>query len=134
MSLYRRIIIDMRVSKKVQDPRAEVLQTIVDNFKNKFHSKVEISDVEVVEFIKDRIQTIQNSIEGEITEQQKFELEVLEQYNQEIVTEEEIATWIKENINLSKHRGSRMRFVKEIMNHFGNTVNSHVVKKILLSM
>jgi uncharacterized protein YqeY len=60
-------------------------------------------------------------------------LRVLEAYLPQMASEEEIAAWVRENIDLSRFK-TPMQAMGAIMKHFGKKADGNVVKKVLGSL
>ncbi|MEW6500052.1 MAG: GatB/YqeY domain-containing protein, partial [Thermodesulfobacteriota bacterium] len=60
-------------------------------------------------------------------------LRVLESYLPQMASEEEIAAWVKANVDLTRFK-SPMQAMGAIMKHFGKTADGNVVKKVLAAL
>ncbi len=60
-------------------------------------------------------------------------LQVLESYLPQKASEEEIAAWVKANVDLTQFRAP-MQAMGAIMKHFGKTADGNLVKKVLGSL
>ena len=60
-------------------------------------------------------------------------IRTLEAYLPKMVTDEEIAAFIRENIDFSVFKNT-MQAMGPIMKHFGKTADGHAVKRVLQSL
>jgi uncharacterized protein YqeY len=91
-----------------------------------------IDDTEVIAIIKKLIKSERELLAAQKLEDSAF-LRIMEGYLPHQAGEEEIAAWIKENIDLASF-GNRMQAMKPIMAHFGSSVDGSVVKRVLQSL
>ena len=98
--------------------------------------KHELSDDEVIGIIKKYIKGVEETIKvtGKQTDEQTFEMETLGVYLPKMATKEEIKEWISQNIDLPENPQARMKCMRDIMAHFGKTVDGNTVKTILMEM
>ena len=136
MSLQKRIESDMREAMKNKDKKTNILKYFVAEFARRPNLNVELTDNEVISIIKKYIKSIEETIKltNKTTEEQSFEMEVLNDYLPKMASEEEIKNWISSNIELPENPNARMKFMKDIMKHFGSSVDGTVVKNILMGM
>ena len=61
-------------------------------------------------------------------------MEVLSEYIPRMVTKEELRQWISENLELPEVPQARMKLMRQIMSHFGQSADGNIVKEVLMSM
>lgn len=127
---------DMRTAMKNKDKKTNILKYIVSEFSRRPNLKINLEDKEVISIIKKYIKGVEETIAitGKETEEQKFEIEVLSKYLPKMATEEEIKTWIINNLELPENPQARMKLMREIMKHFGSSVDGNTVKSILMNL
>ena len=136
MSLMKQIELDMREAMKTKDRKTNLLKYFVAEFARRPNLNVELTDNEVISIIKKYIKSIEETIKltNKTTEDQLFEIEVLNTYLPKMASEEEIITWIKNNLEVPENPNARMKLMKDIMKHFGSSVDGNTVKSILINM
>ena len=136
MSLQKQIELDMRVAMKNKDKKTNILKYIVAEFSRRPNLNVDLTDDEVISLIKKYIKSIEETIKltNKTTEEQLFEIKVLSRYLPKQASEEEIKEWISSNIELPENPNARMKYMKDIMKHFGSSVDGNTVKNILMNM
>ena len=136
MSLQNRIEIDMREAMKNKDPKVSILKYMVAEFSRRPNLNIPLTDDEVIGIIKKYIKGVEETIKvtGKQTDEQTFEMETLNVYLPKMATKEEIKEWIAQNIDLPENPQSRMKCMRDIMSHFGKTVDGNTVKSILMEM
>ena len=136
MSLMKQIELDMREAMKTKDKKTNLLKYFVAEFARRPNLNVELTDNEVISIIKKYIKSIEETIKltNKTTEDQLFEIEVLNTYLPKMASEEEIITWIKSNLEVPENPNARMKLMKDIMKHFGSSVDGNTVKSILMNM
>ena len=136
MSLQNRIEIDMREAMKNKDPKVSILKYMVAEFSRRPNLNIPLTDDEVIGIIKKYIKGVEETIKvtGKQTDEQTFEMETLGVYLPKMATKEEIKEWISQNIDLPENPQSRMKCMRDIMSHFGKTVDGNTVKTILMEM
>ena len=127
---------DMRLAMKNKAKETNILKYIVSEFSRRPNLKINLEDKEVISIIKKYIKGVEETIAitGKETEEQKFEIEVLSKYLPKMATEEEIKTWIVNNLELPENPQARMKLMREIMKHFGSSVDGNTVKSILMNL
>lgn len=127
---------DMRTAMKNKAKETNILKYIVSEFSRRPNLKINLEDKEVISIIKKYIKGVEETIAitGKETEEQKFEIEVLSKYLPKMATEEEIKTWIVNNLELPENPQARMKLMREIMKHFGSSVDGNTVKSILMNL
>lgn len=136
MSLQNRIEIDMREAMKNKDPKVSILKYMVAEFSRRPNLNIPLTDDEVIGIIKKYIKGVEETIKvtGKQTDEQSFEMETLNVYLPKMATKEEIKEWISQNIDLPENPQARMKCMRDIMAHFGKTVDGNTVKSILMEM
>ena len=136
MSLQNRIETDMREAMKNKDPKVNILKYMVAEFSRRPNLNISLTDDEVIGIIKKYIKGVEETIKvtGKQTDEQTFEMETLGVYLPKMATKEEIKEWISQNIDLPENPQSRMKCMRDIMSHFGKTVDGNTVKTILMEM
>lgn len=92
----------------------------------------EITDDDIISLIMGLCKSERQTLEYKKETSSEY-LEILEAYLPKMATEEEIAAWAKENIDLSQFK-SAMQAMGPIMKHFGKAADGNVVKKVLAGM
>ena len=136
MSLQNQIELDMREAMKVKAKETNILKYFVAEFSRRPNLNIDLTDDEVISLIKKYIKSIEETIKltNKTTEEQLFEIKVLSRYLPKQASEEEIKEWISSNIELPENPNVRMKYMKDIMKHFGSSVDGNVVKNILMNM
>lgn len=144
MSLMKQIELDMREAMKTKDRKTNLLKWFVAEFARRPNLNVELTDNEVISIIKKYIKSIEETAKAMhkvdnngnvvLSEEQTFEINVLSNYLPKQASEEEIVTWIKNNLEIPENPNARMKLMKDIMKHFGSSVDGNTVKSILMNM
>ena len=136
MLLQERIESDMRSAMKTKDKKVNLLKFICAEFSRRPNLNVILTDNEVISIIKKYLKSIDEtiSVTGITTDEQKFEMEVLSEYIPRMVTKEELRQWISENLELPEVPQARMKLMRQIMSHFGQSADGNIVKEVLMSM
>ncbi|MBU4034189.1 MAG: GatB/YqeY domain-containing protein [Proteobacteria bacterium] len=92
----------------------------------------EITDDDIISLIMGLCKSERQTLEYKKEASSEY-LEILESYLPKMATEEEIAAWAKENIDLSQFKNA-MQAMGPIMKHFGKSADGNVVKKVLAGM
>ena len=89
----------------------------------------EITDDDVIGIIKGLAKSEQTVMEatGQATSEY---LDILQSYLPQMIDREEIASWIKDNIDFSKFK-NRMQAMGPVMKHFGKLADGKLVNQIL---
>ena len=129
MTLQENIKKDLTQAMKNKDAvRKDALRVILGEF-SRAESK-ELSDNEVVKILKKLLKSEREVLETKGAESDSDFLRIVEAYLPEMATEEEIKAWISENIDFSQFK-NKMQAMRPIMQHFGDTADGDMVKKIL---
>ena len=136
MSLQNRIETDMREAMKEKSAKVGILKYIVGEFSRRPNLNIPLTDDEVIVLIKKYLKSVEETIKvtGKQTEEQTFEIETLSAYLPRMATKEEIKEWISQNLDLPENPQARMKCMRDIMAHFGKTVDGNTVKNILMEM
>ena len=136
MSLQNRIETDMREAMKEKSTKVGILKYIVGEFSRRPNLNIPLTDDEVIVLIKKYLKSVEETIKvtGKQTEEQTFEIETLSAYLPRMATKEEIKEWISQNLDLPENPQARMKCMRDIMAHFGKTVDGNTVKTILMEM
>ena len=136
MSLQKKIELDMREAMKTKDKKTNLLKYFVAEFSRRPNLNIELTDTEVISIIKKYIKSIEETIKltNKTTEDQLFEIAILNEYLPKMASVDEIKSWIKDNLTIPENPNARMKLMKDIMKHFGSSVDGNTVKEILLSM
>jgi len=92
----------------------------------------EITDDDIISLIMGLCKSERQTLEYKKEASSEY-LEILEAYLPTMATEEEIAAWARENIDLAQFK-SAMQAMGPIMKHFGKSADGNVVKKVLAGM
>lgn len=129
MGLQDQIKKDLAAAMKAKDEeKKSILRVIMGEFGRQ--SQKDIPDAEVIQIIKKLIKSEKEVLTqsgGGATD--RF-IEVAESYLPRMASEEEVAAWIKANVDFSKFN-NKMQAMKPIMAHFGAAVDGNLVKKVL---
>lgn len=144
MSLMKQIELDMREAMKTKDKKTNLLKWFVAEFARRPNLNIELTDTEVISIIKKYIKSIEETAKAMhkvdnngnvvLSKEQTFEINVLSNYLPKQASEEEIITWIKNNLEVPENPNARMKLMKDIMKHFSSSVDGNTVKSILMSM
>ncbi len=130
MTLQQKFSEELKSSMKAKDTdRTGAIRILMGEFGRQ--KEKELSDEQVLAIIKKLIKSEKELLAAQGNEGSGF-LTIMEGYLPKQASEEEIHSWITENIDFDS-LGNKMQAMKPIMNHFGNTIDGNVVKKILLS-
>jgi uncharacterized protein YqeY len=89
----------------------------------------EITNDDIIGIINGLVKSEQTVLEAKKEATSQY-LEILQLYLPQMVSREEIMTWIKENIDFSQYK-NKMQAMAIIMKHFGKTADGKQVKQIL---
>ncbi len=129
MRIQDRIKKDLAEAMKAKDDeKKNILRVIMGEFGRQ--AQKEIADAETIKIIKKLIKS-----EKEVLDRCKAEgtnrfIDVAEGYLPQMATEEQIRTWISSNIDFLQFK-NKMQAMKPIMQHFGDTADGNLVKKVL---
>ena len=92
----------------------------------------EITNDDIIGIINGLVKSEQTVLEIKRETTSEY-LEILKLYLPKMVSREEIAAWIKENIDFSQYK-NKMQTMGAIMKHFGKTADGKQVNQILQEM
>ena len=129
MRLQEKIKEDLKAAMKANDvQRKETLRVVIGEF-GRLPSKA-LSDGEVLQVLKKLIKSEKEVIDRQGSGEESAYLKILEAYLPAMVSEAEIAEWIKGNIELARYK-NKMQAMGDIMRHFGDSADGNTVKKVL---
>jgi len=132
MRLQERIKKDLMQAMKEKDAaRKEALRVILGELERS-ESK-EVSDPEAVRMLKKLAKSEREVLEIKRAATESDFIRIIEAYLPKTASEEEIRTWIEENIDFSQFR-NKMQAMGPIMKHFGESADGDTVKKLLQKM
>lgn len=128
MTLQESLREELKVAMKARDTeRTGAIRILMGEFARQ-PEKI-LNDEQVIAIVKKLIKSERELLAAQKVEGSPF-LTIMEEYLPKQAGEEEIFAWVENNIDFSAY-GSKMQAMKPIMQHFGNTVNGNVVKKVL---
>jgi uncharacterized protein YqeY len=133
MTLQEQIKKDLTLAMKAKDEfKKNTLRVILGEF-GRLESKT-FTDDEGIRVLKKLISSEKETLEkqGKDSLHSPY-IHIIESYLPQMASEEDIKTWIKENVDFSQFK-NKMQAMKTIMMHFGSTADGNVVKKILQDM
>lgn len=131
MTLQEQLRVDLKNAMKAKDTeRTGAIRILMGEFGRQ--REKELSDEQVIGIIKKLIKSERELLTAQGKGESEF-MRIMEDYLPKQATEEEIAEWIKANLNLAEF-GNKMQAMKPIMQHFGASVDGNVVKKVLQAL
>jgi len=128
MSLQEQITAELRKSMKQRDTsRTQAIRILIGEFQRQ--PEKELTDQQVTGIIRKLIKSEKELLAASGAKDSGF-IEVLEGYLPQQAGEDEIRTWIGENIDFSKFN-NKMQAMKPIMAHFAGQTDGNTVKNIL---
>ena len=94
--------------------------------------KKELDDEEVASVVRRLAKSERESLEIKGESESGF-LRIISEYLPKMASDEEIAAYIRENIDFSAF-GNKMQAMGPIMKHFGEKADGHAVKRVLQSI
>ncbi len=129
MRLQDRMKKDLMEAMKAKDvDRKDVLRVIMGEFGRQ--DKKEISDADVIKIVKKLVKSEKEVLERTGASEPSPFLTIAESYLPQLAGEEEIRSWVSENIDFSQFN-NKMQAMKPIMEHFGSNADGSLVKKVL---
>lgn len=127
---------DMQDAMKLHSKKVNILKYIYSEFQRRPNLTVPISDDEAMSIIRKFIKTTEESakITNGLSEEQKFEIDVLSDYLPKQASDDEIRNWIRENIELTDDKQARMKQMGTVMKQFKNRADGNTVRQILMYM
>ena len=128
MTLQTELKKDLAQAMKDRDTaKKEALRVILGELSRADTKALE--DKEVVRILKKLVKS-EKELLNKREEQDSEYLQIIESYLPQMASEEQIKSWIRENIDFSQFV-NRMQAMGPIMNHFGETADGNSVKTIL---
>ncbi|QTA87151.1 GatB/YqeY domain-containing protein [Desulfonema magnum] len=130
MTLQEQIKKDLTAAIKEKDEEKKAtIRVIMGEFGRS--DKKEIPDDDVVKILKKLVKSEKEVLErkGDAAGDSQF-IRIIENYLPKMAGEEEIADWIKENVDFSKFK-NKMQAMGLIMKHFGSAADGNTVKSVL---
>ncbi len=121
-------LIDAIKAKDIE--RREALRVVLGEFDRQ--GQKALSDEEVAGVLRKLVKSERETLELKGESDSAF-IRTLEAYLPKMVTDEEIAAFIRENIDFSVFKNT-MQAMGPIMKHFGETADGHAVKRVLQSL
>ncbi len=130
MSLQNEIQGELKKSMKAKDTeRTGAVRILIGEFQRQ--PEKELSDEKVIGIIKKLVKSEKELLAASGKSSSDY-ITILEGYLPKQATEEEIRTWIEENIDFSSFK-NKMQAMRPIMTHFGSSADGNIVKDILNS-
>ncbi len=131
MRLQQQLAIDLKEAMKARNTeRTGAIRILLGEFGRQ--REKELDDRQVISIIKKLIKSERELMAAKGEKESSF-IAVMESYLPKQASEEEIRTWIAENINFTE-LGNKMQAMRPIMAHFGAAVDGNMVKNILLDI
>ena len=129
MTLQERIKADLRTAMKAQDSeKKNALRVVIGEF-GRLPAKT-LSDEAVLQVLKKLIKSEKEVLGRQGDREPSPYLDILEAYLPSMASEDEIADWIRTNIDLAGYK-NKMQAMGAIMRHFGGNADGNTVKRIL---
>jgi uncharacterized protein len=128
MSLQNTIQGELKNAMKAKDTvKTGAIRILIGEFQRQ--PEKELRDDQVIQIIKKLIKSEKELLAASGDKDTGY-IAALEEYLPAQASEDDIRTWINENIDFSQFN-NKMQAMRPIMNHFGSTVDGNTVKKIL---
>lgn len=132
MSIQKQIKLDLAQAMKDKDEeKKNILRVIMGEFSRQ--TQKEIADEETIGIIKKLIKSEKEVLLKKGGPQTNRFVEVAQGYLPQMADEQQIRSWIAENIDFSQFK-NKMQAMGPIMKHFGSTADGNTVKKVLQQM
>ena len=129
MKLQEQIRVDLKEAMKAQDTaKKEALRVVIGEL-GRLPEK-EVPDQDVLQVIKKLIKSEKEVLNRQGLAESSEYLKILEAYLPAMVSESEIAAWIRANIDVTTYK-NKMQAMGDIMRHFGSKADGNTVKKVL---
>lgn len=129
MSIQTQIKKDLMSAMKAKDEvRKDTLRVVMGEF-GRADSK-QLSDDAVIKILRKLIKSEKETLAQVGSEEDSAFIQIIEGYLPQPADEDEITSWVKENIDLSQFK-SKMQAMGPIMKHFGARADGNAVKAIL---
>lgn len=131
MSMQEDIRGELKISMKAKDSaRTDAIRILMGEFSRQVEK--ELSDEQVIAIIKKLVKSERELLAAKGEDSSDF-LVIMEGYLPKQASEEDIRSWIQENIDFSQF-GNKMQAMRPIMTHFGSSADGNVVKKVLMEL
>jgi uncharacterized protein YqeY len=117
--------------KAKDDAKKNAIRVIVGEFGRQ--DKKELSDDEVLKVLKKLIKSEKEMLQQSGRGNDSEFLRIVEGYLPQMVSDLEIADWIRDHIDFSQYK-NKMQAMGPIMNHFGAAADGSRVKQILQNL
>lgn len=132
MKLQERIKKDLSTAIKARDTqKKDTLRVVMGEFARL--EKKELSDSEIIKVLKKLIKSEKEVLEKKGQAPDSEFIGIIEHYLPKMATEEEIISWIKQNVDFSQFK-NKMQAMGIIMKHFGPAADGDAVKHILQNL
>ena len=129
MRLQEQIKNDLKTAMKEKDTaKKDAIRVILGEFA-RMETKT-LSDGEVIRILKKLIKSEKEVLARQQADADSDFIKIIEDYLPAMATENEVADWIRGNIDFSRYK-NKMQAMREIMGHFGDTADGNMVKQIL---
>jgi len=129
MRIQEEIKKDLTIAmKEKNEEKKSTLRVVMGEFGRL--DKKELSDDDVIKVLKKLIKSEKEVIEKKGWGEDSEFIRIIESYLPKTATEEEIISWIKQNVDFSKLK-NKMQAMGQIMKHFGSATDGNIVKEIL---
>ena len=130
MNMQERFQNELQTAIKAKDSeRTGAIRILIGEFQRQREKT--LSDEQVIGIIRKLIKSERELLAAAGKKSSGF-LSVLEGYLPKQADEDEIRSWIEENIDFDSFN-NRMQAMRPVMNHFAGRVDGNIVKKILMS-
>lgn len=128
MSLQQTIVADLKTALKERNRiKTDAIRVLIGEFQRQ--PEKELTDEQVAGIIKKLIKSEKELLAASGREDSGF-IEVIEAYLPRQASENEIRSWISENVDFSQFN-NKMQAMKPVMAHFAGKADGNTVKKIL---
>ena len=129
MTLQAQIKKDLTSAMKAKDDdKKSTLRIVIGEF-GRLATK-ELTDDDVIRVLKKLVKYEKETLEKKGDTADSEYIKTIENYLPKMASDEEIKTWISQNIDFSQFK-NKMQAMKPIMQHFGSGADGNAVKKIL---
>ena len=130
MSMQQAIVADLKAAIKERNRvKTDAIRVLIGEFQRQ--PDKELTDEQVAGIIKKLIKSEKELLAASGREDSGF-IAVIEGYLPKQASEEEIRSWIADNVDFSQFN-SKMQAMKPVMAHFAGKADGNAVKKILQS-
>ncbi len=117
--------------KAKDDVKKDTLRVVIGELGRS--DKKELSDDEVIKVLRKLLKYEKEVLDKKGDDSDSEYINIIESYLPKMATDEEVKTWIKQNIDFSQFK-SKMQAMGSIMKHFSFSADGNAVKKILQEM